>query len=175
MDYIIKKVEVTESNLKKYSHLLSLVFSNTNKFTLKFLEWQYKDNPQGLVEGFDAFYTSTTSSAGCSGATTFTANTGSFSDGSMGNNYNNNQFCSWLIQPTAGTITLSFSAFATEASLDRVLVFDGIDNTAPQIGNFSGSAIPANLTSSSNSLYLEFRLLFYQSFRIHVEFRCSMS
>ena len=56
MDYIIKKVEVTESNLKKYSHLLSLVFSNTNKFTLKFLEWQYKDNPQGLVEGFDAFY-----------------------------------------------------------------------------------------------------------------------
>ena len=56
MDYVIKKVEVTESNLKKYSHLLSQVFSNTNKFTLKFLEWQYKENPHGLVEGFDAFY-----------------------------------------------------------------------------------------------------------------------
>lgn len=56
MEYIIKKTETTESNLKKYSHLLSQVFSNTNKFTLKFLEWQYKENPLGLVEGFDAFY-----------------------------------------------------------------------------------------------------------------------
>jgi len=108
-------------------------------------------------QGFDAFYTSSTSSAGCSGSTTLTATTGSFSDGSAANNYNNNQFCSWLIQPPSGTISLSFSAFATESGTDRVLVFDGVDNTAPQIGNFSGSTIPANLTSSSNSLYLEFR------------------
>lgn len=109
-------------------------------------------------QGFNAFYTSTTSSAGCSGATTFTANSGTFSDGSMTNNYNNNQFCSWLIQPSAGgTITLSFTAFSTESVNDRVIVFDGIDNTAPQIGNFSGSAIPASLTSSSSALYLEFR------------------
>jgi|GEM_PF-526105 len=108
-------------------------------------------------QGFDAFYTSSTSNAGCSGSTTLTATSGSFSDGSTTNNYNNNQFCSWLIQPASGTVTLSFSAFATEASSDRVLVFDGVDNAAPQIGNFSGSSIPANLTSTSNSLYLEFR------------------
>ena len=108
-------------------------------------------------QGFDAFYTSTTSTSGCSGATTLTATSGSFSDGSMTNNYNNNQFCSWLIQPPSGTVTLSFSAFATEVSFDRVLVFDGVDNTAPQIGSFDGSAIPANLTSTTNSLYIEFR------------------
>ena len=108
-------------------------------------------------QGFDAFYTSSTSSAGCSGSTTLTATSGSFSDGSLTNNYNNNQFCSWLIQPPSGTITLSFSAFATESTFDRVLVFDGIDNTAPQIGNFSGTSIPANLTSTTNSLYIEFR------------------
>ncbi len=108
-------------------------------------------------QGFDAFYTSTMSTAGCSGATTLTATSGSFSDGSMTNNYNNNQFCSWLIQPPSGTVTLSFSAFSTETNFDRVLVFDGLDNTAMQIGNFSGTSIPANLTSTSNALYLEFR------------------
>jgi M6 family metalloprotease-like protein len=108
-------------------------------------------------QGFDAFYTSTTSTAGCSGSTTLTATSGSFSDGSMTNNYNNNQFCSWLIQPPSGTVTLSFSAFATEVNFDRVLVFDGLDNTATQIGSFDGSAIPASLTSTTNSLYIEFR------------------
>jgi GNAT superfamily N-acetyltransferase len=56
MDYIIKKTEVTKSNLKSYSSLFSLVFSNTNKFTLEFLEWQYKSNPHGYVEGFDAYF-----------------------------------------------------------------------------------------------------------------------
>lgn len=107
--------------------------------------------------GWDAVYTSSTAGAGCSGSTTLTATSGSFSDGSGANNYDNNQFCSWLIQPPSGTVTLSFTNFSTESNNDRVLVFDGIDNTAPQIGNFSGSSIPANLTSISNSLYIEFR------------------
>lgn len=118
---------------------------------------EFTTNGSVVDQGFDAFYTSSTSSAGCSGATTFTATSGAFSDGSMANNYNNNQFCSWLIQPPSGTIDLSFSAFATESGSDRVLVFDGPNSSAPQIGNFSGNSIPATLTSTSNSLYIEFR------------------
>lgn len=117
---------------------------------------EFITNASVTDQGWDAFYTSTTSSASCSGSTTFTATTGVFSDGSMSNNYNNNQFCSWLIQPPSGQVILSFSSFATEATFDRVLVYDGADNTAPQIGNFSGNTIPAALTSSGNSLFIEF-------------------
>ena len=131
---------------------LNTFTSNTGSIFVTFIT-----NGTITDQGFDAFYTSSSSSAGCSGATTLTAISGSFSDGSLNNNYNNNQFCSWLIQPPSGTIILSFSTFATETSNDQVLVFDGIDNTAPQIGNFSGTSIPANLTSTSNALYLEFR------------------
>lgn len=118
---------------------------------------EFTTNGSVTDAGWDAFYSSSTSGPGCTGSTTLTANTGSFSDGSMANNYDNNQFCSWLIQPSSGTVTLSFSNFATEATFDRVIVFDGIDNTAPQIGNFSGSSLPPSLTSSANSMYIEFR------------------
>ncbi len=107
--------------------------------------------------GWDAVYTTSISGPGCSGSTTLTATNGSFSDGSGVNNYDNNQFCSWLIQPPSGTITLNFTAFSTEAGADRVLIFDGTDNTAPQIANYSGTSIPASVTSTSNALYLEFR------------------
>jgi M6 family metalloprotease-like protein len=107
--------------------------------------------------GWDATYTSSNSGAGCSGSTTLTANSGSFSDGSGANDYDNNQFCSWLIQPPSGQITLNFTAFATQITTDRVLVYDGADNSATQIANYSGNSIPASLTSTSNSLYVEFR------------------
>ena len=56
MCYIIKRTNVTSNNLKIYSDLLSLVFPSTNKFTIDFLEWQYKYNPAGIVVGFDAFF-----------------------------------------------------------------------------------------------------------------------
>ncbi len=118
---------------------------------------EFVTNASVTDAGFDAVYTSSTAGAGCSGATTLTATSGSFSDGSGANNYDNNQFCSWLIQPGSGTISLNFSSFSTEVNNDRVLVFDGVDNTATQIGNFSGSSIPPALTSSGSSMYVEFR------------------
>ena len=42
--------------LELYSKLLSEVFTDTKKFTLDFLDWQYFKNPVGDVVGFDAFY-----------------------------------------------------------------------------------------------------------------------
>lgn len=129
--------------------------STTSTGGVMFVE--FVTDATGVDAGWDATYTTSAGGPGCSGSTTLTANVGSFSDGSGVNDYDNNQFCSWLIQPTSGTITLNFTAFDTEANVDRVLIFDGADNTATQIANYSGSSIPASVTSSTNSLYIEFR------------------
>jgi bacillolysin len=62
------------------------------------------------MQGFSANYTST-GSAYCSGTTNLnTSDNASFTDGSGGNNYCNNQDCKWLIQPPQATsVTLNFT------------------------------------------------------------------
>ena len=108
-------------------------------------------------QGFSANYTSTQNSY-CSGTTTtLTANSGTFNDGSGANNYANNTNCSWLIQPTnASAITLTFSDFNTELNNDGVIVYDGANNSAPVLGQFSGTSIPNAVTSTGGSMYVEF-------------------
>ena len=108
-------------------------------------------------QGFSAYYTSTQNSY-CSGVTTtLTGLSGSFADGSSANSYANNTNCSWLIQPTnVSSITLSFPTFNTELNYDGVIVYDGPNNTSPILGQFSGSSIPASLTSTGGSMYVEF-------------------
>ena len=108
-------------------------------------------------QGFTANYTSTQNPY-CSGTTTnLTEQSGSFADGSASNNYANNTSCSWIIQPTnASAITLSFSAFNTELNNDGVIVYDGANNTAPVLGQFSGTSIPSSVTSTGGSMFVEF-------------------
>lgn len=108
-------------------------------------------------QGFSAYYTSTQNPY-CTGTTTsLTAQSGTFADGSTSNNYANNTSCSWLIQPTNATaITLSFSAFNTELNYDGVIVYDGANNTASVLGQFSGTSIPNAVTSTGGSMYVEF-------------------
>lgn len=108
-------------------------------------------------QGFSANYTSTQNSY-CSGTTTtLTANSGTFNDGSGANNYANNSNCSWLIQPAnASAITLTFSNFNTELNNDGVIVYDGANNSAPVLGQFSGTSIPNAVTSTGGSMYVEF-------------------
>jgi Zn-dependent metalloprotease len=107
-------------------------------------------------QGWSANYTSTQNSF-CSGNTNLTAPSGTFSDGSAANDYANNSDCSWLIQPTnASSITLSFSAFNTELNNDGVIVYDGPTSAFPILGQFSGSNIPPNTTSTGGSMYVEF-------------------
>lgn len=107
-------------------------------------------------QGWEAIYTSTQNGY-CSGSTTLTAPNGTFSDGSNNNQYANNSECSWLIQPPNATdITLTFSAFNTEQNYDGVAVYDGVDNTAPLLGQFSGSSIPNSVTSTGGSMFVEF-------------------
>lgn len=93
----------------------------------------------------------------CVSGNYLTAPSGTFSDGSGANQYYNNTNCDWLILPPgAGSITLSFSFFDTESGYDNVRVYDGPDAGAPLIGQFSGSSLPAPVTSTGGSLYVLF-------------------
>ena len=106
--------------------------------------------------GWEAVYTSTQNGY-CSDTTTLTAPNGTFSDGSSADQYANNSACSWLIQPpNSSFISLTFSSFDTEQGYDGVVIYDGINNAAPIIGQFSGSTIPSPVTSTGGSLFVEF-------------------
>lgn len=108
-------------------------------------------------QGWSANYTSTQNSYCNSSVTTLTAPSGTFSDGSGLDKYANNSECSWLIQPTnANTITLSFSSFDTELNYDGVIVFNGTNSSAPELGQFTGTTLPPSLTSSGGSMYVVF-------------------
>lgn len=108
------------------------------------------------AQGWEAYYTSTTTTY-CTGLTTLTAPSGTFTDGSNTNKYGNNSNCSWLIQPSNATsITLSFSAFNTELNYDGVIIYDGIDNSASILGQFTGSTLPTPVTSTGGNMYVEF-------------------
>ena len=72
-----------------------------------------------------------------------------------GSTYNNNMDCRWNL--TSNTlIELLFYTFTTESSVDYVRVHDGGSTSAPLIGQFSGSSLPAPITSSSTELYVQF-------------------
>ncbi len=93
---------------------------------------------------------------GCSGTQTLTAASGSFSDGSGSNNYQNNSDCRWLIQPpNATSITLTFQNFNL-LSGDSVYVYNGSTTSAPRIGAFSGNSIPSPVTSTGGAMLVHF-------------------
>lgn len=107
-------------------------------------------------QGWSAFYSST-SPIYCSETNVLTTQTGTITDGSATDSYANNTYCSWLIQPSnAETITLSFQEFDTEQDYDGVVIYDGADNSASVLGEFTGTTIPSPVTSSSGSMYVEF-------------------
>lgn len=55
MDYDFKPTRTSEESLKNVLDLLITVFPKADKFTYDFIKWQYKDNPNGEVVGFDAY------------------------------------------------------------------------------------------------------------------------
>ena len=72
-----------------------------------------------------------------------------------GSTYSNYMDCRWNLTSNA-VIELLFYDFATESSADYVSVYDGDSTSAPLIGRFSGSSLPAPITSSSTKLYVRF-------------------
>jgi hypothetical protein len=122
-------------------------------YTLADVNGFYVD--EGMITNF---YPASNYPSNCSGRT-ITASIGTFEDGSGPlDNYLNNASCSWLIAPadSVANITLSFNQFSTEANTDILTIYDGDNSAAPVLGTFSGSTLPASVTSTGSRLYITF-------------------
>ena len=95
------------------------------------------------------------------GQTDLSTLVGSFTDGSgPTEDYPTGMDASWLISPqnendSVTSVTLSFIEFDTDIS-DMLRVYDGSDESADLLGEFSGNSIPSDITSSGNQLYVTF-------------------
>ena len=69
--------------------------------------------------------------------------------------YADNVDCRWNISSNA-MLELEFLRFKTVDHNDYLRVYDGGSPTAPLIGTYSGSFLPATVTSTSNKLYMRF-------------------
>lgn len=91
------------------------------------------------------------------GLSTVNLTSGTFHDtGGPGGNYQNNEDCALLISPPcAGSITLTFSAFASQSNNDFLKVYDGIDASAPLLLSVSGFPFPyPQVTGTSGKLFI---------------------
>ncbi|HLO60515.1 MAG TPA: CUB domain-containing protein [Bacteroidales bacterium] len=87
----------------------------------------------------------------------FAEETGVITDNSGGLNYYTNMACQKLIKvQEASGIELKFGSFATESGYDIVRVYDGETISSPLLGEFSGTSIPPDVTSSGNSMLITF-------------------
>lgn len=87
------------------------------------------------------------------------ANSGTIYDpGGPSAPYANALNCSTLIlSPNGAPITLSFTAFDTQAFADYLRVYDGIEDTyAPIKATLNGNTLPADVTANSGSMFLRF-------------------
>ncbi len=98
----------------------------------------------------------------CVGSSSYTALKGTIEDGSGPLNYIGNNDCYYLINPqvspqdSISNIILRFNQFETESTQDVLTIYDGPTTNAPVLGTFSGSTIPANITSGNNKVLLHF-------------------
>ncbi|XP_063297188.1 CUB and sushi domain-containing protein 1 [Pelobates fuscus] len=91
----------------------------------------------------------------CSG--NFTERRGTILSPGFPEPYGNSLNCVWKIIVTEGSgIQIQVLSFATEHNWDSLEIYDGSDMTAPRLGSFSGTTVPALLNSTSNQLYLHF-------------------
>ena len=54
-DYNIQQTAVDKGSIEAYASLLSKVFNNPKLFTNDYIKWQYADNHDGTILGFNAF------------------------------------------------------------------------------------------------------------------------
>ena len=83
---------------------------------------------------------------------------GYFNDGSGALNYENDTECSYLITSPiqGGYLGIGFDSFDTEFNYDFVRVYDGIDESAPLLGEYSGSDIPDQVQTSGQYAFVTF-------------------
>ena len=93
----------------------------------------------------------------CTGQVSITSQTGTIEDGSGPSDYQNNDDCRWLIAPPgASKVTLYFTAFNTEAANDKVIIYNGGTITDPVLANYSGSSLPATVSSTGGQMLVRF-------------------
>ena len=98
-----------------------------------------------------------------------TNTSGVIQSNNMSTTYKNNMDCQWNISSNA-RVELVFFRLHTQRSADNVSVYDGGSLSSPLIGTFSGSSLPAPITSSSSKLYARFTSdssTTYGGFRAH--------
>ena len=95
------------------------------------------------------------------GLTTLSHKVGRFTDGSGPiENYIDNNTASWLIAPQTENdsiekITLYFDEFLLDGS-DVIRIYDGEDDSAPMLGEYTGNDTPSTLYSTGNKMYIVF-------------------
>jgi hypothetical protein len=123
--------------------------SSGNKLFLKFKTDSSKE-AKGWMAEYHSVYP-----IYCSGMTILNSDSGSFSNGSWGKNYNNNSNCKWRIQPPdAGEITLSFNSFDLEEH-DKLTVYS-VGASTVLLGTFTGKKKPDPIVSPTGALLIVF-------------------
>ncbi|WP_179009434.1 CUB domain-containing protein [Winogradskyella forsetii] len=81
-----------------------------------------------------------------------------YDSGGLGGNYSNGEYITTVIAPSAGnnSITVVFNSFELESGWDYLYVYDGPDNNAPFLGQYTGTVNPGPFTSSDPSGTLTF-------------------
>nr|MDQ3100726.1 CUB domain-containing protein [Bacteroidota bacterium] len=69
--------------------------------------------------------------------------------GGAAGSYPNNSNQTWTYCPPAGQyLTISFTSFATQSNFDQLSIHAGPTNASPQLGIFSGNALPPSFTNN---------------------------
>ncbi|KAK5623177.1 CUB and sushi domain-containing protein 3 [Crenichthys baileyi] len=80
------------------------------------------------------------------------------------------QDCMWSVRvPPGYGIYINFSVINTEPIYDYITVWDGPDQTSPQIGQFSGTSVQEGVSSTANHILIKFHSDFSTSgfFELH--------
>ncbi|ETE68909.1 CUB and sushi domain-containing protein 2, partial [Ophiophagus hannah] len=86
-----------------------------------------------------------------------TAQNGTIYSPGFPNQYPNSQDCTWLFVVSSGYgIYLNFTLLQTEPYNDFITVWDGSQETAPQLGVFTGHSVKKATQSSSNHALMKF-------------------
>lgn len=96
----------------------------------------------------------------CNSVDTLTSLTGSIEDGSGPvEEYNSNSNCGWLISinDTLSNLKLVFDRFDLDENSDTLYIYDGINESYPLIGAFTGSVEPPILNISSAEIFIRFK------------------
>jgi N-acetyl-anhydromuramyl-L-alanine amidase AmpD len=91
--------------------------------------------------------------------TSLTGSSGNFYDsGGASGNYSDDERSLTLINPPGATsITLTVNSFNVESNWDYLYVYDGSSTSSPLIGTYTGTSIPATISSTGGQMLIQFR------------------